>query len=76
MKIQMVPMSTNKPVASTAAAEFVMVEVSGPLDPQNAVLLSAQALIRSRGSKAMVESFEAAIKNSFDPHVVGEFRLK
>lgn len=63
MKIQMVPMSTNELVASDSVPEFVMVELSGPFDPEHDVLKRARQLVHNNGSEAMVESFEAALKS-------------
>lgn len=44
-------------------AKIVMVEVSGPIDEDDAVIRRARELVKRTGSKAMLESFEWALKN-------------
>jgi len=63
MEIRMVPMSTSVPADSETEPEFVMVELSGPFDPENAVLRRARQLVLESGSPEMLESFDAAVKS-------------
>lgn len=63
MKIQMVPIVTNEVFPNEVPPEFVMIELSGPFDPDNVVFVNARNLLSTRGSKATVASFDAALKS-------------
>ena len=41
----------------------IMVETSGPIDPQDAVLVKARNLIRKTGSDALLKSFDWAVEH-------------
>ena len=56
------PPETDEP-AKQPDAQVVMVEVSGPVDRDNAVLKRARELVLSTGSDAMLESFDWAVES-------------
>jgi hypothetical protein len=49
--------------ATKADAEVVMVEVSGPIDPDDALIKRARELVLSTGSAAMIKSFDWALES-------------
>lgn len=63
MKIELVPANNFEAVVGSGDAKVVVLEVSGPMDPQNAVVLRARELVRATGSAAMLESFDWAMGN-------------
>ena len=62
MKIQAIPISTPTEEENGSGAEVVMLKVSGPVDPNDAVMLRARELVVGTGSRAMIESFDWALK--------------
>jgi hypothetical protein len=44
-------------------AQVVMVEVSGPIDPNDDVIKRARELVLSTGSAAMIKSFDWALQS-------------
>ena len=63
MKIKTVPILANKVFPNKLPPELVMIELSGPFDPDNVVFVNARNLLSTRGSKATVASFDAALKS-------------
>lgn len=68
MKIQAIAVLPEgaEAVAPAAAGktQVVMLKVSGPTDPNNAVVSRARELVRGAGSPTMVNSFEWALNNN------------
>jgi hypothetical protein len=64
MKIQTVPIS---PATSNGNdTEVVMLKVSGPVDPDAAVMRRARQFVLDTGSKSMIDSFDWAVdRNAF-----------
>ena len=65
MKIETVTISPpegDEPTAE-ADAEIVMLEVSGPTDPDDALLKRARELVLSTGSAAMIKSFDWSLES-------------
>ena len=62
MKIQAIPISSPTEEENESGAEVVMLKVSGPVDPNDAVMLRARELVLGTGSRAMIESFDWALK--------------
>ena len=63
MKVETVtipPPASDEP-ATRPDAQIVMVEVSGPTDPDDAVIKRARELVLSTGSAAMIKSFDWAL---------------
>ena len=62
MKIQAIPMQPASSEGGTEpSAQVVMLKVSGPIDPKDAVLQRARELVVRTGSMSMVESFDWAV---------------
>lgn len=62
MKFQTIPVSMPGEEATKADAEVVMLKVSGPVDPDDAVIRRARELVLGTGSQEMIESFDWAMK--------------
>ncbi|RPI64179.1 MAG: hypothetical protein EHM50_01090 [Lysobacterales bacterium] len=65
MKVETVtisPPESGQPTTK-ADAEVVMVEVSGPTDPDDALIKRARELVLSTGSAAMIKSFDWALES-------------
>lgn len=64
MKIQTVPISSS--TRNGNDTEVVMLKVSGPVDPQDAVMRRARLLVLGTGSQSMIDSFDWAVdRNAF-----------
>jgi hypothetical protein len=63
--VQMASMETG--ILETETAQFVMLEVSGPFDPNHAVLARARELAAMTGSQSMIESFERSLSRGAFP---------
>jgi hypothetical protein len=62
MNIQTVPISPQADEAIRPDAEVVRLKISGPVDPNNAVMRRARELVLGTGSRAMIESFDWAVQ--------------
>jgi hypothetical protein len=62
MKFQAIPVSAPGDEMNKPDAEVVMLKVSGPVDPEDEVLLRARQLVLGTGSAEMIESFDWAVK--------------
>jgi hypothetical protein len=62
MKFQAIPVSPPSAEEKKPDAEVVMLKVSGPVDPDDAVLLRARQMVLGTGSAEMIESFDWAVK--------------
>lgn len=61
MNIQSVPVDDADEASDET--EVIMLQVSGPVDPKDAVLMRARELVLGTGSRAMIESFDWAVRN-------------
>jgi hypothetical protein len=61
MKIQAIPMFTEEEVVEPAA-EVVMLKMSGPVDPNDAVVVRARKMVLRTGSRSMIKSFDRAVE--------------
>lgn len=61
MNIELVP--AHGADAQSGQTRVVTLKVSGPLDPQNPVVLQARELVTRSGSETLLASFELALKN-------------
>ncbi len=64
VKIQIIPISPPAADAAEADAEFAKLKVSGPIDPDDAVMRRAREFVQRTGSRAMIESFDWAVEHS------------
>jgi hypothetical protein len=63
MKFQAIPISRPNSDATKLDAEVFRLKVSGPVDPADAVMVRARQLVLGTGSRAMIESFDWAVKH-------------
>lgn len=63
MKIQSIPIQTSDEAVTDGDTGIVMLEVSGPVDPSDAVLRRARQMVAGTGSPSMIESFDWALKS-------------
>jgi hypothetical protein len=61
MKIQAIPVFSEVEDVDPAA-EVVMFKMSGPVDPNDAVVVRARELVLATGSRSMIKSFERAVE--------------
>jgi hypothetical protein len=65
VKIQTIAVSSAPADGQSASdAQVVRLKVSGPIDPDDAVLRRARELVLVTGSAAMIESFDWALRHS------------
>ena len=61
MLIQSIPVTTTATSESKAVPTGItMVEVLGPVDPANMVIVRARELVLKTGSRAMISSFDSS----------------
>jgi hypothetical protein len=63
MKIQSIPVSPHTEGTAKPDAEVVRLKVSGPVDPNDAIMRRARELVLGTGSEAMIESFDWAMQH-------------
>ena len=63
MKIQAVPISLPSHEETKLGAEVFQLKVSGPVDPDDAVMRRARELVLGTGSIAMIDSFDWAVRH-------------
>jgi hypothetical protein len=63
MEIQAIRVLSENGDLAKSDAEVVRLKVSGPVDPQNAVMVRARELVLGTGSQAMIESFDWAMQH-------------
>jgi hypothetical protein len=63
MKIQTVQISPPSHEEAKLGAEVFQLKVSGPVDPDNAVMRRARELVLGTGSSAMIDSFDWAVQH-------------
>lgn len=61
MNIQSVPVDDAD--EASGETEVIMLQVAGPVDPKDGVLMRARELVLGTGSQAMIESFDWAVRN-------------
>jgi hypothetical protein len=62
MKIQTVQISPPTHERTEPGAEVFQLKVSGPVDPDDAVMRRARELVLGTGSTAMIDSFDWAVR--------------
>lgn len=63
MNIQSVPVDDADEASDEPRTEVIMLRVSGPVDPKDAILMRARELVLGTGSQAMIESFDWAVSS-------------
>lgn len=63
MKIQAVQVGTQNPQDNNRDVEIFRLRVSGPVDPNDAIMLRARELVLATNSPAMIESFDWAVQD-------------
>jgi hypothetical protein len=63
MKIQTVLISPPNHQKTELGAEVFRLKVSGPVDPNDAVMRRARELVLGTGSPAMIDSFDWAVRH-------------
>jgi hypothetical protein len=63
VKIQTIPISPAAVGAAKVDSEAVRLKVSGPVDPNDAVMRHARKLVLDTGSQTMIESFDWAVRH-------------
>jgi hypothetical protein len=61
MKIQTIRVSSSGD-SKLQASDVVRLKISGPIDPNDAVMQRARELVVGTGSEAMIESFDRAVQ--------------
>jgi hypothetical protein len=63
MKIQTVLISPPNREDTKRGAEVFQLKVSGPVDPDDAIMRRARELVLGTGSSAMIDSFDWAVQH-------------